>query len=43
MRIAFLGPVGTFSEEAAMRVAGEGDVLIPFASFPALISAVPVS
>ncbi len=40
MRIAFLGPVGTFSEEAAMRVAGEGDTLIPFASFPALISAV---
>lgn len=40
MRIAFLGPVGTFSEEAAMRVAGDGDTLIPFASFPALVSAV---
>ena len=40
MRIAFLGPVGTFSEEAAMLVAGEADTLIPFASFPALVSAV---
>lgn len=40
MRIAFLGPVGTFSEEAATMVAGDGDTLIPFASFPALVSAV---
>jgi len=40
MRIAFLGPIGTFSEEAAMMVANEGDTLIPFTSFPALVSAV---
>lgn len=40
MRIAYLGPAGTFSEEAALKYAGDGDVLIPFASFPALTSAV---
>jgi prephenate dehydratase len=40
MRIAYLGPAGTFSEEAALRYAAEGDQLIPFASFAALTSAV---
>lgn len=40
MRIAYLGPPGTFSEEAALVYAGEGDELIPFASFPALTAAV---
>lgn len=40
MRIAYLGPAGTFSEEAALQYAAEGDELIPFTSFPALISAV---
>jgi prephenate dehydratase len=40
MRIAFLGPSGSFSEEAALRVSGADDELIPFASFPALTSAV---
>ena len=40
MRIAFLGPAGTFSEEAALFHASEGDELIPFASFPACIEAV---
>jgi prephenate dehydratase len=40
MRIAYLGPAGTFSEEAALLYAGDGDELIPFASFPALTAAV---
>jgi prephenate dehydratase len=40
MKIAYLGPAGTFSEEAAQLVANEGDELIPFSNFPALISAV---
>jgi prephenate dehydratase len=40
MRIAYLGPEGTFSEEAARKCAAPGDQLIPFASFPALVSAV---
>lgn len=40
MKIAYLGPRGTFSEQAAMLCAGEGDELIPFTSFPALVSAV---
>lgn len=40
MKIAYLGPAGTFSEEAALLVAGPDDELIPFASFPALTSAV---
>lgn len=40
MKIAYLGPSGTFSEEAAMLCAGDNDELIPFASFAALISAV---
>lgn len=40
MRIAYLGPAGTFSEEAARAYAGADDELLPFASFPALVSAV---
>jgi prephenate dehydratase len=40
MRIAYLGPAGTFSEEAALQHASEGDTLIPFTSFAALVSAV---
>ncbi|MBA2278469.1 MAG: prephenate dehydratase [Chloroflexia bacterium] len=40
METAFLGPRGTFSEEAALRYAdGRGD-LVAFASIPALTSAV---
>ncbi len=42
-RIAYLGPPGTFSETAAKMVADPDDVLIPFSSFPALISAVETS
>lgn len=44
---AFLGPQGTFSEEAALlytrridRPAGDGDTLMPFTSIPALTAAV---
>ncbi len=40
MRIAYLGPAGTFSEQAALQYASEGDDLIPFSSFAALVSAV---
>ena len=43
MKIAYLGPPGTFSEEAAQLCAGEGDELIPFTTFPALVSAVETS
>ncbi|HUY99260.1 MAG TPA: prephenate dehydratase [Thermomicrobiaceae bacterium] len=40
MRIAYLGPAGTFSEEAAIAwSATEPADLVPFASFPALVSA----
>src|SRR5215210_3148053 len=39
MATAFLGPRGTFSEEAALLRA-ESDQLIAFSSFPALVSAV---
>ncbi|MHB8644208.1 MAG: prephenate dehydratase [Thermomicrobiales bacterium] len=42
-RIAYLGPMGTFSEEAAMiYAAGQGDRFqaIPFPSFPAVAQAV---
>ena len=38
-RIAFLGPVGTFSEEAALRYAPQ-DNLVPFPSIPAVAQAV---
>lgn len=40
MKIAYLGPAGTFSEEAALMCAGPDDELIAFTSFPALTSAV---
>lgn len=41
MRIAFLGPEGTFSEEAALAQAErDGGTLVPFSSIPALVSAV---
>lgn len=43
MKIAYLGPAGTFSEEAAHRCASDGDELIPFSTFPALVSAVETS
>ncbi|HLI50787.1 MAG TPA: prephenate dehydratase, partial [Thermomicrobiaceae bacterium] len=40
MRIAYLGPAGTFSEEAARMAARLLDAdVIPFASMPALVSA----
>lgn len=40
MTTAFLGPRGTFSEEAALAYAGDEAALAPFNSFPALVSAV---
>lgn len=40
MATAFLGPRGTFSEVAALTHAGAEADLVPFASFPALVSAV---
>ncbi len=40
MATAFLGPRGTFSEEAALAHAGPDGDLVAFASFPALTSAV---
>lgn len=40
MKTAFLGPRGTFSEEAALARAGEDTGLVAFDSFPALTSAV---
>lgn len=41
MRIAYLGPIGTFSEEAALAQARrDGSTPAPFTSIPALISAV---
>ncbi len=41
MRIAYLGPQGTFSEEAALIQAARDDgTLVPFSTFPALVSAV---
>jgi prephenate dehydratase len=41
MRIAYLGPQGTFSEEAALLQAARDDgTLVPFSTFPALVSAV---
>lgn len=39
-RIAYLGPAGTFSEEAALQYAGAGGRLLPFPSFPAVVEAV---
>jgi prephenate dehydratase len=41
MRIAFLGPEGTFSEEAALKQAARDNATLePFTSIPALVSAV---
>ena len=40
MATAYLGPQGTFSEEAALARACAAEELIAFASFPALVSAV---
>ncbi len=41
MKIAYLGPEGTFSEEAALMQARlDGATLMPLASIPALVSAV---
>ncbi|MDQ3692837.1 MAG: prephenate dehydratase [Chloroflexota bacterium] len=40
MATAFLGPRGTFSEEAARSFAGTEADLVAFTSFPALVSAV---
>lgn len=40
MTTAFLGPRGTFSEEAAIQFAGPDADFLAFASFPALVSAV---
>jgi len=39
-RIAYLGPEGSFSEEAARRFAGEGAEFVGFPDIPAVISAV---
>ena len=39
MRLAFLGPAGTFGEEAAMRYAPDAE-LLPFPSHPAVAAAV---
>src|SRR3990172_7066270 len=38
-RIAYLGPAGTFTEEAALRYAAQAK-LMPFASIPAVAAAV---
>lgn len=38
--IAYLGPAGTWSEEAAMRYGGADAKLLPLGSFPAVVSAV---
>lgn len=40
MATAYLGPRGTFSEDAAIRHAGDGGGLIPLTSIPALTAAV---
>src|SRR4051812_44018909 len=40
MSAAYLGPRGTFSEDAAVAYAGESSELMPFASIPALTAAV---
>jgi prephenate dehydratase len=39
-RIAYFGPEGTFTEQAARSLAGEGDQLIPFETIPRALSAV---
>jgi len=40
MRVAFLGPRGTYSEEAALRHASQASQLVPFGSIAAVIAAV---
>lgn len=40
MATAFLGPRGTFSEDAAVSYGGENGELLPFATIPALTAAV---
>lgn len=40
MKTAFLGPRGTFTEEAALLRVDNPEDLLPFASFPAVIAAV---
>ncbi len=40
MTIAFLGPRGTYSEEAAARYGGASGELVPFPSIPASVAAV---
>ena len=40
MRVAFLGPRGTYSEEAALRHASQASQLVPFGSIAAVIDAV---
>jgi prephenate dehydratase len=40
VKIAYLGPPGTFSEQAALLCRAEEDELLPLASFPAVVSAV---
>jgi len=40
MTTAFLGPAGTFSDDAAMAYAGADAILMPLTSIPALTSAV---
>ncbi len=40
MRIAYLGPRGTYSEEAALRYAGVAARLVPFETIPAVVGAV---
>jgi prephenate dehydratase len=38
--IAYLGPPGTFSEEAAVAYGGAGAAFLPLASIPAVVTAV---
>src|SRR5215212_6491862 len=38
--IAYLGPPGSFSEEAAIAYAGPDGALLPLASMPAVVTAV---
>lgn len=40
MRIAFLGPRGTYSEEAALRHASQASQLVPFGTIAAVVAAV---
>ena len=40
LRIAFLGPFGTFTEQAVHQVAPAGAVLLPMTSAPQALAAV---